>query len=68
MIEPTKADIGRRVIYLANHATDTETGIISSFNEHLVFVRYGEKAHPEGTHRGNLEWFQVGDYARRLME
>lgn len=58
MIEPTKADIGRRVVYLAHHTTDREVGVISSFNEHLVFVRYGGKAQGEGTHRGNLEWDQ----------
>lgn len=56
MIEPTKGDIGRWVVYLPNHPTDREVGVISSFNEHLVFVRYTSKPNGEGTHRGNLEW------------
>lgn len=56
MIEPTKDDIGRWVVYLPNHPTDSEVGVISSFNEHLVFVRYSSKPSGEGTHRGNLEW------------
>lgn len=63
MIEPTSADIGRKVVYTSFHPDDREVGEISSFNEHLVFVRYDGKANAEGTHRGNLEWFRATEMA-----
>jgi len=41
----TENDKGRQVIYTPHHSTpdnpDTEAGVISSWNEKYVFVRYG---------------------------
>jgi hypothetical protein len=60
MIEPTLDDIGRRVVYIGAKYTGgrLDRGIITSFNEHLVFVRYGGKAGTTsaGTCRKDLEW------------
>lgn len=43
MVEPGQADIGRKVIYTGNRypGGKIEEGVITSFNEHTVFVRYG---------------------------
>lgn len=58
MIEPTKGDIGRKVIYTGNRSWkgQDEEGVITSFNDHTVFVRYGSDVHPKGTLRSDLEW------------
>ena len=46
MIEPTEADIGRKVIYHggAHPGAIPEEGIITSFNAYAVFVRYLDAA------------------------
>jgi hypothetical protein len=31
-------------------------GVITSFNDHSVFVRYGADKHSKGTSRADLEW------------
>lgn len=57
MIEPTKADIGRKVIYRAGHPkAEPEEGVITSFNDHSVFVRYGSDYGSKGTDRKDLQW------------
>ena len=58
MIEPTKDDIGRAVIYTGNRypGGKSEEGVITSFNDHAVFVRYGADKHSKGTSRADLEW------------
>jgi hypothetical protein len=58
MIEPTKADIGRKVIYTGNRylSDKVEEGVITSFNSWLVFVRYGGDYGSKGTDRRDLEW------------
>lgn len=67
MIEPTIDDIGRKVVYrrwrIGRHANgqfDLEEGIITSFNEAYVFVRYGADVHSKGTRREDLEWCTGG--------
>ena len=58
MIEPTDADIGRGVNYIIPNLP-TETGVITSFNEHYVFVRYRDQhpsANGKATHRMDLYW------------
>jgi hypothetical protein len=61
MIVPTKDDIGRAVIYTGNRypGGELEEGVITSFNDHTVFVRYGADKHSKGTLRTDLEWAQV---------
>jgi hypothetical protein len=58
MIEPTKKDIGRKVYYTGNTypGGEIEEGVITSFNEVSVFVRYGAKSGSEATSREDLEW------------
>jgi hypothetical protein len=56
MIEPTDTDIGRLVIYHTAHNGHGERGVITSFNERFVFVRYGTQSQSKATIRQDLEW------------
>ena len=58
MIEPTEDDIGRAVIYTGNRypGGKLEEGVITSFNERTVFVRYRGDVHAKGTSRQDLKW------------
>ena len=56
MIEPTKEDIGRKVVYTGNYNGPLEEGVITSFNDTAVFVRYGAKLCAQATSRSDLEW------------
>ena len=59
MIEPTQSDIGRQVLYIRDRdvfGDPPEEGVITSFNEHCVFVRYGSDVQSKGTYRDDLEW------------
>jgi hypothetical protein len=48
--ELTESDIGRSVIYRPfGHPEDFETGVITSWNENRVFVRYGNDQHSKAT-------------------
>jgi hypothetical protein len=54
----TKAEVGRRVVYRAQHADAVdEHGVISSWNDEYVFVRYGADIHTKATNPEDLEWF-----------
>lgn len=44
MINPTEKDIGRYVVYCSKYGPK-EDGVITSFNDDVVFVRY-QKQHP----------------------
>lgn len=58
MVEPTERDIGRGVLYTGNRypGGKPEQGVITSFNAHSVFVRYGSEMQSKGTAREDLEW------------
>lgn len=58
MINPTLSDVGREVIYTGNRwpGAKTEAGVITSFNDTCVFVRYAADKHSKGTSREDLEW------------
>lgn len=57
MIIPNQKDVGRLVIYQRESSqTGCRFGIITSFNDYCVFVRYGEDQHSKGTRREDLEW------------
>jgi hypothetical protein len=63
MIHVTQADIGRAVICVPFHARGDRThpgcerGVITSFNDSYVFVRYGAPGCPGvATWPQNLEW------------
>ena len=60
MIHPTEFDIGRRVLYVGNSYEPgrVEAGVITSFNDSYVFVRYGEEIHSKATRREHLDWEQ----------
>lgn len=55
MITVTENDIGRTVVYTPSHGK-REYGVISSFNELYVFVRYGSQVNAQATSRENLEY------------
>ena len=60
MINPTDDDVGRGVVYQASYPdAPREDGVITSFNEWSVFVRYATQ-HPsapgQATSREDLEW------------
>jgi len=40
MIQPTPADIGRKVIYRSLYDTIVEEGILSAIGEHAIYVRF----------------------------
>jgi hypothetical protein len=58
MIEPTSTDLGRAVIYTGNRypGGKPEEGVVTSFNEHSVFVRYGVDRGSKATARADLDW------------
>ncbi len=58
MIIPTEKDIGRAVIYTGNRYPGgrLEEGVITSFNDYSVFVRYGSDKGSKGTSRADLRW------------
>ncbi len=55
MIDPEADDVGRRVVYRPAHGA-VESGVITSFNESFVFVRYGNDTRGQATRREDLEW------------
>ncbi|MDO8534108.1 MAG: hypothetical protein Q7S17_05125 [Xanthobacteraceae bacterium] len=63
MIDPTLADIGRLVVYTGNRypGGKLEEGVITSFSDTSVFVRYGADVHSKGTDRRDLEWAMMID-------
>jgi hypothetical protein len=64
-IDPTSDDVGREVLFTGNrYATgELERGIITSFNDSVVFVRYGTDMHSKATSRADLEWVVSDDRA-----
>ena len=65
MIKPTKDDIGRSVIYIPNcdsyfsltiETQDEEIGVITSFNDAVVFVRFGSEKQAKAIYRKDLFW------------
>lgn len=59
MINPTSADVGRKVVYRERGdfpGHKVEEGVITSFNDHCVFVRYGSGCTSAATRREDLEW------------
>lgn len=55
MIDPSDEDIGRGVVYTPSHG-ESESGVITSFNEYYVFVRYGSNRHSQATNPKQLEY------------
>lgn len=69
MIKPTEEDIGRAVVYLPGHWSDygqAEQGIITSFNESMVFVRYGDNPQSKATLRWDLNWLRPKEKPARV--
>ncbi len=59
MIRPTNEDIGREVFYRRPYIPKGEYGIITSFNDDYVFVRYqkqNQTQNGQATRRSDLEW------------
>ena len=55
-IDPKVRDIGRQVVYRTAPNFEPEEGVITSFNESHVFVRYGTSVTSQATNRDDLEW------------
>ncbi len=55
MINPTKADIGRSVLYVPKYGKP-EMGVITSFDTSVVFVRYGSDEQAKATYKRDLFW------------
>jgi hypothetical protein len=55
MITPTEADIGRKVIYEREYCKKEE-GVITSFNNKYVFVRYGSGCTSQATDPADLRF------------
>jgi len=55
LINPEEKDIGRAVRYTTPHNTQ-KYGIVTSFNDSFVFVRYGIGDTSAATKREHLEW------------
>lgn len=51
----SNTDIGRKVIYKSHHC-DVEEGVITSFNDSFVFVKYGTGSTSQATRREDLNW------------
>lgn len=60
MIEPTREDIGRRVVYRSRCGHIVEQGVITGFNERVVWVRYGDGSAAAATFHEDLEWAPLG--------
>lgn len=60
MIDPTRDDIGRRVVYRPFPGAVCEEGTITDIPALIrvlyVFVRYGNDTHSEATRVAHLEW------------
>jgi hypothetical protein len=68
MIEPTEQDIGRAVVYTGNRypGGKLEEGVITSFNDYRVFVRYGADLHSKATSRADLDWMRPNTSGEQL--
>lgn len=55
MITPKPEDVGRKVIY-HGRAGERGEGVITSYNDHYVFVRYGAGVTSAATKYSDLEW------------
>jgi hypothetical protein len=52
----TDADKGRKVVYQKWPIMRRERGVISSWNESVIFVRYGADLTAKATRPEDLEW------------
>ena len=52
----TEADKGRQVVYHGNYGGPLEFGIITSWNDKYIFVRYGVGATSAATSPEDLTW------------
>jgi hypothetical protein len=60
VINPHPGDVGRAVVYRARYpGARPEEGVITSYNEMCVFVRYGADKTSKGTRREDLEWVRA---------
>ena len=58
-INPTPRDIGRKVVYITASDNIGEEGVITAFNDHYVFVRYGAAVNSQATSWEDLDWRTV---------
>ena len=60
MIEPVEKDIGREVLFTGTRRREpaASVGIITGFDLHCVYVRYGQHSTSVGNLRRDLEWLK----------
>ena len=56
-IDPTPSDVGRMVIYRTAPNFEAENGVITSYNDTCVFVRYCGLSQSQPTSRCDLDFF-----------
>jgi hypothetical protein len=57
MINPAKKDIGRKVRYVDSRGDEVVIeGVVTGFDLHHVFVRYGSHTTSKGNRRQDLVW------------
>lgn len=61
MINPIESDVGRGVVYTGNYGGPNQDGVITSFNDHGVFVQYKPGCTSQSTLREDLEWLSGSD-------
>lgn len=52
----TSDDIGRLVVYENHYANKLEEGVITSWNDEYIFVRYGADKHSKATYPQDLRY------------
>ena len=55
-ITPTPNCIGGQVVCRVAPDYEAEEGVITSYNDHCVFVRYGNEVNSKATSRCDLDW------------
>lgn len=57
MIDPRPEDEGRRVVYVVRRVPrHADVGVVTSWNDKYVFVRYGGDVGSKATRREDLHW------------
>jgi len=56
MIEPTKNDIGRKVLRIDRGRKTIEEGVLVAFISSYAFIRYGSEVGSKASHFCDVEW------------
>jgi len=56
MIDPTPADVGRKVVYRIPGSSLLDEGVITRVDTKWIFVRFGNDSAAKATLRESLDW------------